>query len=229
MLLLSRSTQSPEGLGASSGVLGHYLMDHVLVSAQGSGPSLLQMAPPTQGRCLYLPRFDSRELPAPQPGRGFGVQLYQTSVDGERLYFHAVSFAEMLPRAENRVMLDPERRDAWGIPVLRIDCAHGDGELMRAREQIAALRDLTEVAGVKLTGISKIPAPPGVAIHESGTARMGSSPASSVLDPHNECWEARGLYVTDGACFPSQGTQNPTLTILALTARACYHALLRKP
>jgi choline dehydrogenase-like flavoprotein len=151
--------------------------------------------------------------------------LYQTPARGQRSYFNAASFAEMLPQPENRVTLDPERRDAWGIPVLRIDCAHGDGELIRAREQIAALRELAKVVGVTLTEIDEAPGPPGIAIHECGTARMGSDPASSVLDPHNQCWEAQGLYVTDGACFPSQGSQNPTLTILALTARACDHAL----
>jgi choline dehydrogenase-like flavoprotein len=225
LLLLSRSTHSPKGLGASSGALGRYLMDHVLVIAEGWGPPLSQRAPSTQGRCLYLPRFDARELPAPRPGRGLGVQLYQRPAGGERSYFRAASFAEMPPRPENRVMLDPKRRDAWGIPVLRIDCAHGDGDLMRAREQIAALRELAELADVTLTGISEAPAPPGLAFHECGTARMGSASASSVLDPHNQCWEAQGLYVTDGACFPSQGSQNPTLTILALTARACDHAL----
>jgi choline dehydrogenase-like flavoprotein len=62
-------------------------------------------------------------------------------------------------------------------------------------------------------------------VHECGTARMGNDPANSVLDPHNQCWDAQGLYVTDGACFSSQGNQNPTLTILALTARACDHAI----
>jgi choline dehydrogenase-like flavoprotein len=135
----------------------------------------------------------------------------------------------MLPRPENRVTLDPKRRDAWGIPVLHIDCRYGQAELVRAREQASALRELAEVAGVALTKIDEAPAPPGSACHECGTARMGSDPANSVLDPHNECWEARGLYVTDGACFPSQGTQNPILTILALTARACDHALQAAP
>src|ERR1700674_5321201 len=96
---------------------------------------------------------------------------------------------------------------------------------MRARDQIAALRALIESAGAIVTSIDDAPDPPGLALHEAGTARMGSDPASSVLDPHNQCWEAQGLYVTDGACFPSQGCQNPTLTILALTARACDHAL----
>jgi choline dehydrogenase-like flavoprotein len=73
--------------------------------------------------------------------------------------------------------------------------------------------------------MDQVPAPPGIAIHESGTARMGSDPENSVLDPHNQCWDAQGLYLTDAASFPSQGFQNPTLTILALTARACDHAL----
>jgi choline dehydrogenase-like flavoprotein len=200
-------------------------MDHVRVQAHGEGPPLSQSLRSAQGRCLYLPRFDARELPAPRPGRGFGVQVYQWQANGEHSQFGAISFAEMLPRPENRVTLDPEQRDVWGIPVLRIECTHSDEELMRAREQIAALRDLAELAGVTLTGISKAPEPPGFANHETGTARMGSEPENSVLDPHNQCWEAQGLYLTDGACFPSQGSQNPTLTILALTARACHHAL----
>jgi choline dehydrogenase-like flavoprotein len=109
--------------------------------------------------------------------------------------------------------------------VLKIDCHHGDDERLLAHEQASALRELAEVAGVRLTQIDETPRPPGSAIHECGTAPMGNDPANSVLDPHNQCWEARGLYLTDGASFPSQGTQNPMLTILALTARACDHAL----
>jgi choline dehydrogenase-like flavoprotein len=225
ILLLSRSSQSGGGLGAASGVLGRCLMDHVQVSAKGHGPPLLPGSPPQVGRCLYLPRFDARGLPVPPPGRGFGVQLYQEPQGKDRSYFAAVSFAEMLPRPENRVTLDARRRDAWGIPILRIDCAFRDTELTRARDQVAALRALAELAGVTLTSIDETPRPPGIAMHECGTARMGSDPACSVLDPHNQCWEGKGLYVTDGACFPSQGFQNPTLTILALTARACDHAL----
>jgi choline dehydrogenase-like flavoprotein len=76
-----------------------------------------------------------------------------------------------------------------------------------------------------VTKIDEVPPPPGSASHECGTARMGSNPENSVLDPYNQCWDARGLYVTDGACFLSQGSQNPTLTILALTARACESRL----
>jgi choline dehydrogenase-like flavoprotein len=131
----------------------------------------------------------------------------------------------MLPRADNRVTLDPERRDRFGIPILRIECRHSDAEIGFAKQQSALLRRLAELAEVDLNYIDGSPAPPGTAAHECGTARMGSEPGNSVLDPHNQCWEARGLYVTDGACFPSQGSQNPTLTIMALTARACDHAL----
>jgi choline dehydrogenase-like flavoprotein len=79
------------------------------------------------------------------------------------------------------------------------------------------------VQRVDLHRLDTMPAAPGSAIHECGTARMGTSPATSVLDPNNQCWDAQGLYVTDAASFPSQGLQNPTLTILALTARACDH------
>lgn len=225
LLLLSRSPRSPEGLGASSGVLGRCLMDHVRMRVSGNGPPWLPGPLSGEGRCLYLPRFDARDLPAPGPGRGFGVQVFQQSAGTGHSQFTLISFAEMLPRLENRVTLDPQRRDAWGIPVLHIDCRQSEEELLGARDQVSALRELAQVAGVTLTHVDTAPPPPGSANHECGTARMGSDPASSVLSPHNECWEARGLYVTDGACFPSLGSQNPTLTILALTARACDHAI----
>jgi choline dehydrogenase-like flavoprotein len=225
LLMLSRSQRSPNGLGGASSALGNYLMDHVHVSAEGVG--LHKYLGPTseRGRCLYLPRFDARELASPNPGRGYGIQVYRFPVGGSRTYFTAGSFAEMAPRIENRVTLDPEKRDAWGIPVLRIDCAHSEAELARAREQTRALQEIAELADVRLTRIDEAPRPPGSAFHECGTARMGTDPSNSVLDGYNQCWDARGLYLTDGACFPSQGFQNPTLTILALTARACQHAL----
>jgi choline dehydrogenase-like flavoprotein len=224
ILMLSSSQRHPLGLGGSSSALGCYLMDHVLVTAEGSGPPQ-SSPPPWSMRCLYLPRFDSRECALPKPGRGYGVQVYQFSGDAGRPHFEALSFGEMTPRPENRVRLHPTQRDAWGIPILRIECAHNDAELARARDQMQALRELADLAEVDLKVISGVPAAPGSAYHECGTARMGTDQKSSVLDVNNQCWDARGLYVTDAACFPSQGIQNPTLTILALTARACHHAL----
>ena len=225
ILMLSHSRRNQQGLGGASNALGRYLMDHALVCAEGIGPSLPSDETPEIGRCLYLPRFDAREMPIPKPACGYGIQVYQYPGGGGRSHFFASSFGEMLPRPENRIVLDPTRRDAWGIPILRIDCSYSDAELALAREQTQALRELAELAEVKLTGIDEVPAPPGSAYHECGTARMGTDPKHSVLDHNNECWDARGLYVTDAACFPSQGIQNPTLTILALTARACHHAL----
>jgi choline dehydrogenase-like flavoprotein len=225
ILLSSRSAACPEGIGAASGALGHYLMDHVLLSANGTSGALPgEPVADEPGRCIYLPRFEARE-PGRSGRRRYGVQIYRWSAEPGRSHFTAVSFAEMIPRAGNRVVLDPHRRDAWGLPVLRINCQHNEQELATAAEQTAALREICEVLGVAAHRLDSKPSPPGTAIHECGTARMGDSPVSSVLDGNNECWDARGLYVTDAAAFPSQGLQNPTLTILALTARACDHAL----
>ena len=201
-------------------------MDHVMVCAEGVGSHQPKERSSEDGRCLYLPRFDARELAAPKHERGYGAQIYQFPVGGGHSYFYVYTFAEMLPRPQSRIALDRHRRDAWGIPVLHIDCAYDEPQLALARKQTRALQELAEVAGVSVRNIDKAPRPPGSAIHECGTARMGADPANSVLDPNNQCWDARGLYVTDGACFPSQGAQNPTLTILALTARACHHALI---
>ncbi len=225
LLLLSGSGRCPDGLGASSGALGRYLMDHVKAEVVGRARPLPKPTRPVQGRCLYLPRFDARELPAALPGRGFGVQIYQRPIDERHSEFHAVAFGEMLPRPDNRVTLASDRFDAWGVPVLCIDCTLGEDEVARGRDQIAALRELANVAAATITSVSEAPDPPGLSIHEAGTARMGSDPDNSVLDPYNRCWEADGLYVTDASCFPSQASQNPTLTILALTARACYYAV----
>jgi choline dehydrogenase-like flavoprotein len=228
ILLSSGSAARPDGIGAASGVLGRYLMDHVLVSGQGVGGGLPdEPVLGAAGRCVYLPRFDLRvgHGATMRRGRGYGVQIYRWSLGRGKSYFNAVAFAEMTPRAENRVVLDPRRRNAWGLPVLRIACRHNDAEIQVGHHQLGALRELGELLQVKFNQLNDRPAHPGAAVHECGTARMGQNPADSVLDPHNQCWDASGLYVTDASAFPSQGAQNPTLTILALTARACDHAV----
>lgn len=227
ILMTSRSKHVPEGVGAASGVLGQGLMDHVLVNGEGVGGGIpgdvAELAP---GHCVYLPRFDlqTRGEDAARPPSPFGVQLYRTSLGADRSLFRAVSFGEMSPRAENRVTLNPDRTDAWGAPVLRVECTHNQAELALAKRQADAIRELADAAGVKLHRLEDQPARPGTAMHECGTARMGTSPESSVLDPNNQAWDAPGLYVTDASSFPSQGSQNPTLTIMALTMRACAHA-----
>ena len=186
-------------------------MDHLVLSAEGIGPTLGVQSPSEESRGLFLSRFDARNFAAPKPARGFGVQLYQFPGPGDQSHFVAASFSEMLPRQQNRVMLDPLVKDAWGIPALRIECAHSDAEFARVREQSVALSELIKLFAVRSIRVDEAPAAPGSANHECGTARMGTDPINSVLDPNNQCWEAKGLYVTDGASFPSQGHQNPTL------------------
>lgn len=222
-LLLNTTTDEGRPLGAASGALGRYLMDHVVVSGDGIGDGLPgEPVAHEPGRCVYLPRFDLRE--GRDTGRGYGVQVYRWSLGRGRSYFNAVSFAEMTPRAENRIVLDPGRTDAWGAPIPRILCRHDAAEEALARDQAQALADFGATLGIRFLRLDQQAAAPGTALHECGTARMGRAPETSVLDPGNQCWDARGLYVTDAAAFPSQGAQNPTLTLMALTARACAAA-----
>ena len=223
ILLASSPAAGP--IGRRSGALGRHLMDHVILSGEGVSDGLPgEPVENEAGRCVYLPRLDRRQDPGGGEDRGHGAQIYRWSLGSGRSYFNAVSFGEMLPNPENRVTLDRGHTDAYGLPTLRIRCRHSQAEIDRGKDQVRAVRELGDLFGVRFSRISAGPAVPGTAIHECGSARMGEDPGTSVLDPFNQCWDARGLYVTDGAAFPSQGAQNPTLTILALTARACAHA-----
>lgn len=219
ILLNSTSPRRTGGIGADSGVLGANLMDHLTVTAEGEGRGLTGDEPLTPGRCVMLPRLET-------PKGSVSFQVYRWG-DRRRSLLNVVSFGEMRPRAENRVTLDPDVRDRTGGPVLRIACAHDDQERALGAVQAELVQAIADKMNVRITRISSGLEPPGTAIHECGTARMGSSSSNSVLDGFNQCWEAKGLYVTDGASFPTQGLQHPTLTIKALTARACAHALTR--
>lgn len=221
ILLTSRTARAPEGLGAGSGALGKFIMDHLTLSCAGEGPALPGgRETPTPGRCVYLPK-----LAGIDGGRPFSVQIYRWSIPGGRSRFTGVTFSEMRPRADNRISLDSSRTDAFGNPVLRINCRYDEAELAAAAAQAEGLRALAKTFDVAISEIGASPAPPGMAMHEVGSARMGDAPDNSVLDPFNQCWDAKGLYVTDGAAFPTQGLAHPTLTIMALTARACAHAV----
>jgi choline dehydrogenase-like flavoprotein len=214
------TTRLEQGLGDKDPrELGRNLMDHAGIKAEGSGPGIDwgdQHDEP--GRCVYLPRYDRRANS--ETGRGFGVRVYRTPAASGRSYFVAVADAEMLPRPDNRVRLST-RKNKFGLPILNIDCTHGPHEAALVAPIREALSELMSLCDVKLDN----PGPlnfgaPGSNVHECGTARMGEDPATSVLSPFNECWDLPGVRVTDGSCFPSQGIQNPTLTILAITARA---------
>jgi choline dehydrogenase-like flavoprotein len=228
ILMLSHAPLSQDGIGARSGMLGRNLMDHVLVKVEGIGPRLPgKPYSPPDGRCSFLPRFDRASDPGKWGERGFGIQLYRTPGDGDRSWFTAVAFGEMLPDPDNHVRLHPTRTDAWGIPSLVIDAGLSARDTAMAGAMDEALRELSGLCEVNLT-VEPSVATPGTSAHECGTARMAGRPEDGVLDSFNQCWDMPGLYVTDAASFPSQGFQNPTLTVLALTARACEHAVKAK-
>jgi len=225
ILLMSKGANG-KAPGAESDALGRNLMDHLMIRIEGIGPKLpTDSTPDENGRCVYLPRFD-HSFHDDRTKRGFGVQIYPTPT-GAQSWLTAVAFAEVTPRSSNRVTLDESRKDVWGNPALKIDFQYSSAELEVGRVMANALREIANVAKAKVRAFDGVPARPGTSIHECGTARMGSDRTNSVLDPNNECWDVPGLFVTDGASFPSQGAQNPTLTIMALTARACDYAVKR--
>jgi len=247
ILLNSKSRQYPNGLGNSSGVLGHYLMDHMFqISAGGFVPVLKGMEYDfSDGRAngIYVPRFRNIRDKHPNFIRGYGMQggckqdysfahARQTPGFGaefkklvrenpREIPFWLGAWCEMLPRMENRVTIDPEKVDAWGIPALSVECAHGDNERAMAKDALENIKEMADSAGFMTQDTNSTPAPPGFCIHEVGTARMGADPKTSVLNKWNQSWEVKNVFVTDGACFVSQGCQNPTLTMMAITARAC--------
>ncbi|MBA2302408.1 MAG: hypothetical protein H0W08_07210 [Acidobacteria bacterium] len=135
------------------------------------------------------------------------------------------SFGEMLPHADNRVTLDPDHTDAYGVPIARISCVHRENELAMVRDQVDACCEMLDSAGFEQTGSSTQLSVPGLACHEVGTARMGADPKDSVLNSFCQSWDINNLFVMDGSCFVSQGVQNPTLTMMALVARSCDYLL----
>jgi choline dehydrogenase-like flavoprotein len=130
----------------------------------------------------------------------------------------------MLPRAENRVTLVERRTDRWGIPLMHIDCTHGENERLlaeRANRDAAAMLAAAGFENIESNGPVR---PPGHSVHEMGTARMGRDPATSVLNRYNQAHDVSNLFITDGSCMASTGTVNPSLTYMALSARAAHHA-----
>lgn len=222
LLLNSRSLQHPDGLGNSSGLLGRFLMDHLLVSGfEGTLPPHVT-ADPKRESWAYVPQF--RNVADRSPGflRGYGVQVFTL-----RSLCQLTAFGEMLPRETNRVTIDPERKDRWGIPVARIACAHSDNERAQAADAMEQCREMLMAARCEVRPATASIGTPGLAIHEVGTARMGNDPKTSVLDAYNRCWDVKNVFVVDGSCFVSQGVQNPTLTMMAIALRASEHILSR--
>ncbi|MGV3545998.1 MAG: GMC family oxidoreductase, partial [Pedobacter sp.] len=134
-------------------------------------------------------------------------------------------FGEMLPYYENRVYIDHTKKDKWGQSVLAIDCEYKDNEKKMREDMMNDAAEMLEAAGAKNIKTYDNGCHPGMAIHEMGTARMGKDPKTSVLNEWNQMHEVKNVFVTDGACMPSIGCQNPSLTFMALTARAADFAV----
>lgn len=232
LLLNSATGDHPDGLANSSGALGRYLMDHVYgIYFEGLTPGRAGRDYEPSGNGAFMAGFANVTEPRQGFLRGYGLEMAVETAwvrlgrlqRGVRDRFWMGAFGEVLPNPENRVELDRERLDAWGIPTLRIHARHGENELAMARDQVATLREMLDAVGFEVHQEATEPAPPGASAHEMGTARMGSDPATSVLNSHNQAWDVPNLYVTDAAAFTSSGHRNPTLTIMALTVRACLH------
>ncbi|MGH7540478.1 MAG: GMC oxidoreductase [Gemmatimonadota bacterium] len=249
ILLMSRSPRFPDGLGNSSGALGHHLMDHHFkLGAAGTIPGLEDRY--YYGRRpngIYLMRFrnvDDRTR-HPEFVRGYGYQggasregwdrgIEEPGLGAElkrrlrtpgRWRMSLVGFGEMLPRDDNYVTLDPYVTDAWGIPALRIHCTLGENEIAMRRDMKDAAAEMLEAAGCTEVETWEDEYRPGEGIHEMGTARMGRDPRTSVLNARNQLHDVPNVFVTDGACMASAACQNPSLTYMALTARACDYAV----
>jgi choline dehydrogenase-like flavoprotein len=248
LMLLSKSSLYPNGIANSSGHVGHNFCEHVMgPSIAGFMPDLVGKSRTLDdGRPggFYVPRF--RNLTTKQVNfiRGYGFEggagcgmtpgtAYTTPGFGEeykkkvREYAGATiemgGFGEVLPRYENQVEIDPNVKDAWGIPVLRFNYRFGENEMKMCEDMAKTAREMFEAAKFEITSVSDKPLPEGWSIHELGTARMGNDPKTSVVNQFQQCHDVKNLLVVDGSTHVNASCQNPTWTIMALCWRSCDH------
>lgn len=245
ILLNSTSKKFPNGIANSSGVLGHYLMDHNYnAGAQGRIDGFEDEY--TRGRRptgIYIPNFQYKPS---RYGKGYkrGYALaggayranWQSKAGKDGIgadfkdsltrmgdwHFGLYAQGEMLPRYENQVSLHATEKDKWGIPQLHINCKWSQNEIMMMEDAAETAATLLRKAGVQdvTNQVTVHEGPPGLAIHEVGTARMGRDPKTSVLNSYNQSHDVPNLFVTDGSSYTSSAVVNPSLTFMALTARA---------
>ena len=244
ILLNSKSGSHTTGLGNSSGLLGRGLMDHSTGAGAAAEFPQFKDAPeayssPHRANGIYIIRYRNTSKGTKQPNfiRGYGFQgsagstfnfeaegfgaAYKQAVKTGSYRISFGAFGESLARDENFVSIDPNLKDAWGIPALHISMTHGENETLLHEDAAATAAEMLEVAGAKNIEIRSAVAEPGMAIHELGTARMGSDPKTSVTDSYCQLHDVNNVFAMDGACFVSSGCQNPTLTMMAITVRAC--------
>lgn len=246
LLLLSKSRQHPNGIGNSSGHVGHNFCEHVM------GPGVTGIykqkigAPRTNddGRPggFYLARFRNLTEKHPKFIRGYGFEGgsgirmfpgdaigttgfgagYKKKVrDYAGAFMDIGGFGEVLSRYENFVELDPTVKDRWGIPVLKFNYHFGDNEKKMCEDMAETAQEMFEAAGIEIVSVSKNMLTEGWSIHELGTARMGNDPKTSVLNQYQQSHDVKNLFVVDGSSHVSAANQNPTWTIMALAWRSC--------
>jgi choline dehydrogenase-like flavoprotein len=152
---------------------------------------------------------------------GFGEEYKKRVREYAGAVIQMGGFGEVLPRPESRISIDPEMKDAWGIPVVRFDYRFSDNERKMAADMVAAGREMFQAAGFEIVSSSGDLLPEGWSIHELGTVRMGSDPKTSVLNQFQQAHDVPNLFVVDGSSFTSASAQNPTWTIMALCWRSC--------
>ncbi|PZR36136.1 MAG: GMC family oxidoreductase [Azospira oryzae] len=250
LLLNSVSDTFPDGLGNSSGQIGHHLMDHFLTTgAEGIHEGFKDQY--YSGRSpgsIYIPRFRniSAETMHEEFKRGYAFQggafrenwldkmnhmtgftpqlKEQLTTPGDwRIWIGG--WGETLPYFDNTVTLAKEQKDQWGLPLVRISMEYHENEANMKKDIKATAYEMLDKAGFKNIHAFSYDTPGGAAVHEMGTARMGHDPKTSVLNGFNQMHDVKNVFITDGSCMTSSATQNPSLTYMALTARACDYAV----
>jgi choline dehydrogenase-like flavoprotein len=247
VLMNSATDVWPDGLGSSSGELGHNIMDHHLgVGASGSVEGFDdKYYYGRRANGIYVPRFRNLFGDKRDYIRGFGYQggasregwsrqIAEMNIGGD--YKDALAepgpwtmgiggFGEILPYHENKVTLDKTKKDKWGLNVLAIDAEWRDNERKMRIDMQNDAKEMLEAAGVKNVSGFEGDGTMGRGIHEMGSARMGLDPKTSVLNKWNQVWDAQNVFVTDGSFMVSSNCVNPSLTYMAMTARAVDHAV----
>ena len=248
ILLNSTSSRFPDGLGNDSGVLGHYLMDHnyrsrLSASYEGFQDQYYYGRRPTG---VYIPRFrnfkndkqknflrgyayacgGSRErAEASGNNVSIGVDLKNISSEPGLWSFWMTGMGECLPTYENKITLSKDKKDDWGMPLLHISANWNENENEMTKDILIQGAEMLGKAGFRDITHFDNGAPLGYGIHEMGTARMGKDPRTSILNAFNQMHAVKNVFVSDGSCMTSGGCQNPSVTYMALTARAADHAV----
>ena len=244
ILLNSTSSRFPNGLGNGSDQAGRNLMDHhkgltFTAAVDGFEDSYYYGRRPTN---IYIPQFRNIKKKTPGFIRGYhfgasanrdrresdatlGAELKEFMSEPGQWQMSLYAFGECLPYADNRITLDHTKKDQWSRPMIAIDCEFRENEKAMHKDIIVTGKEMLEAAGVKDIDVKGSISFPGNANHEMGTARMGRDSKTSVLNQYNQMHEVPNVFITDGSCMTSGACLNPSLTYMALTARACDHAV----